>query len=158
MLGQILILHNLQNSSSLSTSSQLSNKKRLIALIGSVNENVAHFSVHVHVSLISNLTNFIYTRISEQPERLISSRTYIVLSKLQGFQDHFQTCKANPEKGRGGEIDVVNIRILPLWHSEVRKQFFGEVSKHCNYFWLSGLTGCSLNIQEFTILTFTITT
>ena len=113
MLGQILILHNLQNSSSLSTSSQLSNKKRLIALIGSVNENVAHFSVHVHVSLISNLTNFIYTRISEWPERLISSRTYTV-SKLQGFQDHFQTRKANPEKGRGGEIDVVNIRILPL--------------------------------------------
>ena len=53
----------------------------------------------------------------------MSSRTYIVLSKLQGFQDHFQTCKANPEKGRGGEIDVVNVRILPLWHNEVRKQF-----------------------------------
>ena len=56
MLGQILILHNSQNLSSLSTSSHLSNKKKLIALIGSVNENVARFSVHVHVSLISNLT------------------------------------------------------------------------------------------------------
>jgi len=60
-----------------------------------------------------------YTRILEYPERLTSLRTYIVFSKLKGFQDHFQTCKANPEKGRGGEIDVVNIRILPLWHNEV---------------------------------------
>lgn len=154
MLGQILILHNSQNLSFLSTSSQISNNKKT---------NYTHWQcqwksstlnflcVHLHeLYLYSNFTVAWKANIFENIHSII---------KIERIPRSFSNLQGQPWKRQGWRNWCCKHKNSAFdWHNEVRKKCFGEVSKHCNYFWLSGLTGCSLNIQEFTILTFTITT
>ena len=159
MLGQILILHNSQNLSSLSTSSQLSNKKRLIALIGSVNENVAHYFLCTCTCKpdMESYELYLYSNFRVAWKANIFKNIYSII-KIARIPRSFSNSQGQPWKRQGWRSWCCKHRNSAFdWHNEVRKQCFGEVSKHCNYFWLTSLTGCSLNIQEITILTFTIT-